>query len=291
MIKQAIELIRERGWNVYSVCEWIDGAEKSEQLIPANRIKNCYSLSKSFTSVAIGMLEYEGLLHRNDFIADYIADIFPAKNAEKLQKVRIRDLLMHAAGFSEGILFEGDQYEHGSDDWAEIALSLPMPYAPGERSVYSNGTYYLLSLVAESAVGEPLFDYLRENLIVPLKFSGYAAMPCPYGHTFGASGMFFTCEDLVRFGRLLLGGGAYEGKRYLAEDYLREATSALLPNGDRYYGLGFWKNAPDDVCFYGDGAHGQLILMCPDKNAVFTMQSYDNTIDMRALIGKLVAEK
>ena len=287
MLQKALQFIRERGYNVYSVCEWKDGNEQKEELQPANHANNCYSLSKSFTSAAIGMLEYAGKLSRGDKIGQYIGDLFPAGNADKLQKVTVRNLLSHAAGFAEGVLFEGDRYNHGTDDWAEFSLSQPMPYAAGEKSVYSNATYYLLSRIAEKAAGETLFDYLHKNLLRPLGFRDYAANACPLGHTFGASGMFFACEDLVKFGRLFLGGGIYEGKRYLAADYVREAASPLLPNGNRLYGLGFWKNSADDGYYYGDGAHGQLILVCPAKNAVLAMQSYDNTIDMRGLTAYL----
>lgn len=287
MLQKALRFIREHGYNVYSVCEWKDGNEQKEELQPANHANNCYSLSKSFTSAAIGMLEYAGKLSRGDKIGQYIGDLFPAGNADKLQKVTVRDLLSHAAGFAEGVLFEGDRYTHGTDDWAEFALSQPMPYAAGEKSVYSNATYYLLSRIAEKAAGETLFDYLHKNLLRPLGFRDYAANACPLGHTFGASGMFFACEDLVKFGRLFLGGGVYGGKRYLSEEYIREAASPLLPSGNRFYGLSFWKNSADDGHYYGDGAHGQLILVCPAKNAVLAMQSYDNTIDMRGLTAYL----
>lgn len=287
MLQKAVGLARERGYNVYSVCEWKDGKAQSVQLCPANHANNCYSLSKSFTSAAVGMLEYEGKLNRNDRIADYIGDLFPAENAGKLQAVTVRDLLLHAAGFAHGVLFEADRYDHGTDDWAAYALSLPMPYAAGKKSVYSNASYYLLSRVAERAAGERLFDYLRKKLLHPLGFRDYAANTCPQGHTFGASGMYFSCDDLVKLGRLLLAGGKFAGKRYLSEDYVREAASPLLPSGNRFYGLGFWKNSPHDRYFYGDGAHGQLLLVCPEKNAVFAMQGYDDSIDMREMTALL----
>ena len=281
MLQRAIDIIRERGYNVYSVCEWKDGETREERLRPANRANNCYSLSKSFTSVAVGMLEYEGKLRRSDKLAAYLGALFPAENAEKLRAVTVRDLLLHAAGFAEGVLFEGDRYEHGTDDWAAYALSLPMPYAAGERSVYSNASYYLLSRIAEAAAGEDLFGYLRKSLLRPLGFRDYAANTCPLGHTFGASGMFFACEDLAKLGALLLGGGAYAGRRYLSDGYVREAASPLLPNGKRHYGLGFWKNNADDGYYYGDGAHGQLLLVCPARNAALAVQGYDDGIDMR----------
>lgn len=287
MLETAIEIIRKHHYNVYSLCEWENGKMRQEALQPANRLNNCYSLSKSFTSAAVGMLEYENKLSREDTIDAYIADLFPAENAEKLRQVKIRDLLSHAAGFAEGTLFEGDQYDHETDDWATYSLSRPLPYPPGEKSVYSNATYYLLARIAERAAGRPAFDYLRDRLLRPLGFRGYAAMTCPEGHTFGASGMFFSCADLLTFGRLLLGGGELGGRRYLSEDYVREASSPLLPCGERFYGLGFWKNKADDSFFYGDGAHGQLILINPPAGGVLTMQSYDDRIDMKSFTAAL----
>ena len=134
MLETAIEIIRKHHYNVYSLCEWENGKMRQEALQPANRLNNCYSLSKSFTSAAVGMLEYENKLSREDTIDAYIADLFPAENAEKLRQVKIRDLLSHAAGFAEGTLFEGDQYDHETDDWATYSLSRPLPYPPARKA-------------------------------------------------------------------------------------------------------------------------------------------------------------
>ena len=72
MLQKALRFIREHGYNVYSVCEWKDGNEQKEELQPANHANNCYSLSKSFTSAAIGMLEYAGKLARRAKIGQHI---------------------------------------------------------------------------------------------------------------------------------------------------------------------------------------------------------------------------
>lgn len=63
--------------------------------------------------------------------------------------------------------------------------------------------------------------------------------PCPAG------GLFSTAADVSLFCRMILGGGAYEGKRYLSEGAVRQMTSTqtgdLLNGGknENGYGLGW----------------------------------------------------
>ena len=84
--------------------------------------------------------------------------------------------------------------------------------------------------------------------------------PCPAG------GLFSTATDVSLFGRMILNGGVYEGKRYVSEDAVRQMTSTqtgdlLSKGGDQSgYGLGWTTTAKApgsaDAVLVGACGHG-----------------------------------
>lgn len=286
MLKKAVEIIRREGFRVFKAAEYREGEYRTEALLPMSMGKNIFSLSKSFTATAVGILCTKGQLDLDDRMETYLGKYFPSGADEKLADVRIRHLLTHTMGHGAGYMFEDDRHTHGTDDWLDFILTRPLQYAPGEKMVYTNSVFYLCSRIVEEITGEKMLDFLREELLRPLGFTRYAAGTCPFGHTFGASEMYFTCEDIVKLGVLYLNGGVYGGRRILSPEYVSEAQRIQTSDGTRSYGLGFWRN--DARAYYGDGAYGQLILIVPAQKAVFAMQSYEDKIDMRAFVNELL---
>ncbi|RYZ39886.1 MAG: class C beta-lactamase-related serine hydrolase, partial [Sphingobacteriales bacterium] len=60
-----------------------------------------FSLSKSFTSTAIGIAQAEGLLNINDRVISFFPDQAPAEPSANLQAMRIRDLLSMTTGHND----------------------------------------------------------------------------------------------------------------------------------------------------------------------------------------------
>jgi len=93
--------------------------------------------------------------------------------------------------------------------------------------------------------------------------------PCPAG------GLFSTAADVTRFGRMVLGGGEFQGKRYLSEAAVRTMTSTQtgnLPNTN--YGLGWQTTAKADEkavipggCGHG-GAYSTNLWIDPQAGRV-----------------------
>lgn len=285
MIEHAKAIIEREGYNVYNLCENRQGTVTSCVLKPGPIRKNVFSVSKTFTATAVGMLVTRGALSVDDKVIDLLKRYIPAEHDPKLKDVEVRHLLTHSMGTETGYLFEDDRHTHGTDDWAALVLSSPLKYRPGEKLVYTNSGVYLLSLIVEEIAGQTLFDFLRQELLRPLRFTGYAAGTCPLGHTFGASEMFYGCDDMAKLGALYVNGGIYEGKRYLSEAYLAQATRRQIDGGDRGHGFGLWMN--DDKACYADGAYGQLILIVPEKRTVLSMQTYETRLNMRAFVDEL----
>ncbi|MBA3378824.1 MAG: serine hydrolase, partial [Chloroflexia bacterium] len=125
-----------------------------------------YSVSKSFTSTAIGLAVAEGLLTVDDPVLSFFPDDVPANPAEHLKAMRVRHLLTMNTGHHEDTT---DCVWRGEDDnWSRAFLSLPVQHEPGTWFVYNTAATYMLSAIITKLTGETLLDYLRPRLFDPL---------------------------------------------------------------------------------------------------------------------------
>ena len=128
----------------------------------------------------------QGVWTENDLIYPIIEDIFPENHDKKWEKVTLANVLNHRSGFGRGMLSvdSDDFYEYDiNKDFLYPMLSMELPYEPGHEMIYTDCHYYLLSRLVERKVGMTLYDYLQENLFVPLRFQSHAWSTCPQAHT------------------------------------------------------------------------------------------------------------
>lgn len=282
MMEKAEKYIAQNNLNSYYIAEYSEGKIAAKQLQQANRLNCIYSVSKNFIATAIAMLEYRKLLSVKDLARKYLKSYFSALNAPYDQKwnvITVENLLSHCWGQEKGNFFEADRYSHG-DDWARAILTEKLPLEVGKDMRYSNASYYLLSLIVESVTRRRAFDFLAEELFVPMRFEGYASGLCPKGHTVGATEMFFRVEDLIKLGVLYLQRGVYGGKRFFKEDWAARASSPAAFSGKLFYGFSFWKESENSRVYFASGAHGQLIVIDEENKRVFAVQSYENFDDL-----------
>lgn len=274
--------IIKTGANVFRIALYDNGKWSSETLRPVCPCLNCYSLSKNFTATAIGIAQDMGLLSVDDPVVKFFPDGLPEHPDEKLPRVKIRHLLTQTMGCAEGYLFEADRHAHGTDDWARFVLSQPLAHEPGEKFVYSNSTFYLLSCIVHRVSGMTTDKFLREHLFRHMGIDSFAWETCPKGETFGASSLYMSTEDIAKLGVLYLNGGEYEGRRLLSARWCGEAVREHTPGSS--YGFSFWIN---DVGFSGGGAYNQVILAVPGRNVVFAAHSFiDGSFDFLGIVKK-----
>lgn len=230
-----------------------------------------YSLSKSFTSIAVGIAADEGLLREDEKIADIFPDKLPADAPEAVREARLCDLLSMQSG--HGVCALADMLE---GDPIVKFLQAPMPHKPGTTFLYSTGATCICAAAVERRAGVSLTDYLEERLFRPL---GIAK---PFwktlnGVTLGGVGLYLSAADLVPFAEMLRCGGVYGGKRIVSEQWIKKATSrhSLDVNNGSHdwtagYGYQFWLN-DNGKGYRGDGAFGQLCIVIPDREITFIM--------------------
>lgn len=233
-----------------------------------------FSLSKSFTSTAIGLAVSEDILSLDDQVISFFPEETPAEVSPHLSAMQIRHLLMMGTGHSQDTSDAQRKQENGN--WVEAFLKQPVDHEPGSHFVYNNGATYMLSAILNKITGQSLLDFLQPRLLGPLGIFEATWDACPRGIQFGGWGLSLTTESIAKFGQLYLQKGLWNGERILAEAWVVEATSKQIANGDgrendwaQGYGYQFWCCRHD--AFRGDGAFGQYCLVMPQQNSVLAI--------------------
>lgn len=233
-----------------------------------------FSVSKSFTSAAIGMAIEEGLLKLEDQVISFFPEKLPENPSENLKAMRIRDLLTMTSGHDDDTIMK--LFNNKEKGMTEVFLALPVAFKPGTHFQYNTGATYMLSAILQKATGQSLYDYLKPRLFDPLGFKNSRWQVSPEGVNFGGLGLFATIEDLTKFGQLYLQNGVWNGKQLVPEDWVRESTSRQVlngsnpdANGEQGYGYQFWRNR--NVGYRADGAFGQTCFVLPEHNMVLAV--------------------
>ena len=232
-----------------------------------------YSLSKSFTSVAMGLAEEEGILSLDERVLDLFAQEAQGIQAgPELQSLTLRHLLRMSTGQPE---------ERWEGDFVRTFLGVPFVDMPGKTFRYNTMATYMCAAALHRR-GVDLETYLQEKLFTPMGISGMHWMRTEAGICAGGFGLSILPEVIAKFGVLILQDGVWEGRQLLPRAYLRAATSKQIDNdgGSPYwrtgYGYQFWMC--QNGSFRGDGMYGQLCVMNREKDAVLAMTAFVDDI-------------
>lgn len=231
-----------------------------------------FSLSKSFTSTAIGMCVHEGRLSVDDKVSAYFRDLMPEETTPWLESMTIKHLLTMSSGHKDCIAWRC--VAQGTANWGKAFFENPLATEPGSTFVYNSMATYMLSVLVTRLTGQKVVDYLRPRLFEPLGIEQPEWDECPMGYNTGGWGLHLRTEDIAKFGQLYLQRGIWEGRRLISESWIDMATSAQIDNSPgrvldwaQGYGFQFWRCMPDGA-YRGDGAFGQYCLVVPSHDIV-----------------------
>jgi CubicO group peptidase (beta-lactamase class C family) len=239
-----------------------------------------FSLSKSFTSTAIGFAVTEKLITLDDAVISFFPEEAPATITDNLSNMTIRHLLMMGTGH---VVDTMDTLHKSADgNWVKAFFSVPVEKQPGTHFLYNTGATYMLSAILQRVTGQTLLEYLEPRLFAPLGIHGATWQSCPRGINTGGFGLSITTEDIAKFGQLYLQKGIWNHQRLLPEEWITEATSKHISNGEGEhdwalgYGYQFWRCQLG--AYRADGAFGQLCVVLPDQDAVIAITAATQSI-------------
>lgn len=234
-----------------------------------------YSATKTFSSIAIGLCIDDGLVSPDDrllkFFPEYADDSKEQNNPTIQEMLEMKTALAGSGGWMR----------ENPNDRPAYYFNKATTKFPGTLFHYDTTGSYMLSAVVERVTGKPFLKYMQERVLDDIGFSKDAyCLTCPGGHAWGDSGILCTTRDLMLFGRFLLNGGTWNGKRYLSEKFVKDATTPRFVTNifgfedlDEGYGVGyvFW-GAPKG-CYAACGQGNQVVLCDPAHDFVFAIQS------------------
>ncbi|MBX6750407.1 MAG: serine hydrolase, partial [Micromonosporaceae bacterium] len=276
-------LIVVRGGHVVAEAAWAPHS--------LDRPHMMFSVSKSVTSMAVGLAIDEGRFGLDDRVVDLLPDDAPADPSPNLAAMTVRHLLTMASGHAADTF---DAVRGAPGGWARRLLALPVEHAPGTWPVYNTGATYLLGAIVQRLTGQRLLDYLRPRLFEPLGITTATWEQDPDGLDVAGSGLAITTEELAAFGQLCLQRGRWRGRQLVPAAWVDAATATQVaspvvvgadptvarPDSEQGYGFQFWR------CRHGayraDGAFGQYAIVWPEHDMVIAINA--GTANMQGVL-------
>ena len=231
-----------------------------------------YSLSKSFTSTAVGMAIADGKLSVDDTVLGFFPDAAPAEPTANLKAMRVRDLLCMSTGHQD------EPSSAAAVVSPKSFLAQPVPHKPGTHFKYNTAATFMQSAIVQKVTGQTVFDYLQPRLFEPLGIIGATWATNFQGVSLGGYGLKVHTEDIAKFGQLYLQHGKWKGRQLIPANWVAQATSRQTSNGsnpnsdwDQGYGYQFWRCR--NGAYRGDGAFGQYCIVMPEQDAVVAITS------------------
>lgn len=279
--EQGLELLdrlREQGTEVRSVVVRQHGREVfSHAAAPfvLDAAHPLYSVTKSFTSMAVGLCIEKGLFDLEDTWIRFFPEYVDAVADPRFCQVTVRNLLTMNLGQ------DAEPLVTGSDDWACAVVAKPLTFEPGTVFHYNSMCSHLLSMLVQRTSGHTEEDLLALRLFGPLGIKRWWWEKDAAGHSTGGFGLHLATPDLARFGQCVLDGGTWEGQQVLPVAWVTEATRKQVETQPFYpndatenrngYGYQFWMCAGGG--YRCSGLWGQVCYMRPQDDLVMAVSS------------------
>ena len=312
----------------------LDYSDRGGKKLRPDSVFAIASITKIFTAVAILKLVEDGMMTLDQFVGDFIPE-FKAEPFNKIKVLHL--LNHTSGLIPDGGVLHNDYYvgwgefvkEDVGKEWIEAILKCGMRRDPGEEWCYCTAGFMLLGEIITRVSGVFCHDYIEKNIMEPCEMtnSTFYMERVDADNTYireawikerfeaiknnaqserdkarsilprTGGGIFSTCEDLIKFGNMLINNGIHNGKRIIGrkalEAMFRNTTEPTLRNfawdaGGTYkaYGVGIdiytWRDksqliTPGLVNHEGYGP--SCLMIDPEENFVAVwsaqFQNYD----------------
>lgn len=225
-----------------------------------------YSVSKTMTALAVGMLAEDGALSLDGHIVDFFRDWLPEAPSPYLTSLTLRDMLRMATCHRDAT------YREGTDaNWARTFFEVAPTHAPGTVFNYDTSCSQVLAALVRRLTGLEVIDFLNARLFEPLGATDEKYwLRDPSGCCQGGTGLCMSLRDLHKVSQCLLDGGRGIVPAWFVEEMgKKHIETALRENAEERFGYGWqcWRTRAG-WSMYGLG--GQLAVLCPEKRALLT---------------------
>ncbi len=246
------------------------------------------SATKSFWGVAAAAMVEDGLLAFDERAADTLTEW----DGDPLRgRITVRHLLDLSSGLAEDI--PAIQGSDPKSTWAPnkyvYAVGLPDRTEPGAQFRYGPSHFYAYGELIRrklSPRNQSPLEYLRGRVLDPIGCSFARWQHDGAGNVHIPNGCYMTAREWVKFGRMVLDHGRWEGSQVVAPELLAECFRPSAANPG--YGLTWWLNtrggfgvsprqkAPDGApggFIYHDGLNDTAGALGAGRNGLYVVPS------------------
>jgi CubicO group peptidase (beta-lactamase class C family) len=236
-----------------------------------NRTHNVYSVTKSVTSMLVGIAMADH--HLADLNAP-VYSLLPVQASDDPRKAHLT--LAHLLSMTSGLDCRPQggasllQQMLKSQHLAAYMLNRPSDAEPGTVFDYCGGNSEVVSAVLTQSTGASALDLARQELFSPLGITNVSWPTDRDGVSHGWGDLELQPRDMAKLGYLWLHNGRWEDRQVIPADYLAQALTrhiSVQPGID--YGYGMWLypgHTPID--FEANGTGGQRITVIPGLDMV-----------------------
>jgi CubicO group peptidase (beta-lactamase class C family) len=262
----------------------------------AGRAHNVWSVTKSFTSTALGLLVADSAAS----LGTRAMDLEPALS-ELYPDVTLRDFTTMTSGYDAA---GRNRWGAASQDWSATPYVPGQPLsAPGTKFAYWDEAQMMFGRLLTRAAKRDLLDLLGERVFrqIGLSVADWTTEGEVDGLPIrnGCTGLQLNALNLARFGHLFLNEGRWAGRQIIASEWVHAATRAQVSSnlpvadtdrrdavGSGVYGFNWWVNGrgadgtrllPDAPpgTYYAAGLNHNLCVVIPEWDMVIVRMGVD----------------
>lgn len=246
-----------------------------------------YSLTKSVTSLLLGIARGDGLLPDLD---TPVGDLLPELAGTPFADATVEQLLQMRSGVGDAedwnvpdaLINRYEKAVTGGGSLLELLRAAERTAAPDERFNYSTVDTHVLGMVLERVTGRPLAEWASERLWRPIGAETDAYYFLTRGRpraALGGGSLNATVRDLARVGELVRNGGRWRGRQIVPESWIDRCCRAVsagnspgsleLEDSESYgYSTQWWLIGERPGSITGIGVHGQFLWIDPSTETV-----------------------
>ena len=233
-----------------------------------------YSVSKSFTSTAVGFAIDEGLMTLETRLIDIFPEYKPKSKDENLEKLNVHHLLSMQSGKNVSVFSD-----KAKNHWIKDFFDVSWKFTPGDGHwQYISENQYMLCAMLTRITGMSVVEYLTPRLFEPL------GIDVPFwehdidGIEAGGWGLYLKTEDLAKFMLCYQQKGKFNGKQVIPEKWTKLAQKVHANNSPFTkvidsqcgYGYCFWRCGGING-YRADGMFSQFGIISNDDDIIFVI--------------------
>jgi CubicO group peptidase (beta-lactamase class C family) len=214
---------------------------------PTTAPREAFSVTKSLTSVLVGIAQRDGHLSVTDEVSEHV----PQWKGTPSEHVTIEDVLSNTSGREWSLATDYGAMAVQAEDKTAFAIGLGQDAEPGTVWAYNNSAIQVLSAVLQTATGLSPSEYARREVFEPLGMADSELRTDASGGSLTFMGLRTTCLDLARMGLLMLADGTWgrgdDAVDVLPASYVEDSTGRSSSELNAAYGWLWWVNRPGVV--------------------------------------------